>query len=405
MMANKPWKLTLFLIFLLLGCTPASCPDCYVVVPTSDNTPPIVGMDIYDPDTPISISQTSQAKTIIAVSDVVSVLAYAADENGGVKTVKIWATYTYYKPGQIPEPDEALAPVTQYESSARVGEQTPKRPTAKYDFDLKKELGSWSRLKVDIWVEGENFYGGKGQTPMISITYPTRQATDTDYMAFCRKQRVPIPPDWAAMGTTWVEQGTLTQNLLDPGAYADVWTYSDPVRRGACIALPRGNGQVGIICQSATTGNACFWDNKLRSDGPTAPPVDWRGGTRLIISQLQDGSNLQENCTDCHLGNNVFLMAPDDPTWVKVLTHLTSPGSTFTTQIDYSSDMQDGHPRYHPVTYPANRPKWVNAYQAGGCAGACHENPLLDFSTNLIDRPKMPPDCAAGQAVPDECYK
>jgi hypothetical protein len=409
MKANKLNHLTLTLIFLLTACGPENCPDCYVVVPTGDNTAPeMVAMDIYDPDV-ISFNATSQPTTIIAVSDVVSIIASARDTDGGIKAIELWATYTYYKPGQVSGPGLAGAPVTQNTSNATVGESTLKNRIVAYNLELKKALGGWSRIKVDVWIEGKNFYGGTVKTPVVTITYPTRQDGDTDYMAYCRRQRVPIPPDWAESGTAWALQGNLSTgtNLLQPGQDAFVWTYSDPVRRGACIALPRGGaGQAGIICQSATTGNACFWDNKLTSDGPSAPILDWRGGTRLTISQLQDGSNLQENCTGCHRGNNVFLISPDDPTWTQVLSGplVTSPGSTFTTKLERSSDMQGDHSRYIPVTYPASRPNWVNPFQAGGCAGACHEIPPLEPSFNFNTPSPMPPACAVGGVV-EECYR
>lgn len=221
---------------------------------------------------------------------------------------------------------------------------------------------------------------------------------DTDYMADCRAHRVPIPPDWAEKGTAWESQGTLKQNQLVPGAFAEVWTYSDPNVRGACIALPRGDGSpgtpAGIICQSATTGHACFWDNKLRSVEPEQF-LGWKG-QRLIISKLKDGSNLQENCTGCHRGNNVFLIAPDDPTWAKVLRGpLSGPSTgTFTTQVEASSDNQGGHPRYIPITTLPERPGWENPFpSAPGCAGACHEThpevPVL-FPARIL----MPPACA-----------
>jgi hypothetical protein len=212
---------------------------------------------------------------------------------------------------------------------------------------------------------------------------------------------VPIPPDWAESGTPWVLQGTLTQNLLQPGEYAAVWTYSDPSTRGACIALPRGNGSVGtlngFICQSATTGHACFWDNKRRG---SADAVGWRD-LRLVISELQDGSNLakEENCTACHRGNNVFLISPDDPTWSKVLRGpLSGPSTgTFTTQVETSSDNQGGHPRYIPITTLPPRSSWENPFAPGGCAGACHELHLGNFS---VPQP-MPPTC---NTAPGGCY-
>jgi hypothetical protein len=409
MKANNLNDLLLILIFFLAGCGPQNCPDCYVVVPTGDSTPPeMVTMDVYDPDV-ISFNATSQPTTIIAVSDVVSIIASARDSDGGIQATELWATYTYYKPGQISGPGLATIPVTASTSTVNVGESTLKSRTVAYNLELKKELGGWSRIKVDVWIEGKNFYGGLVKTPTISITYPTRQDGDTDYMAYCRRQRVPIPPDWAESGTAWVLQGNLRTgtNLLQPGQDAFVWTYTDPVRRGACIALPRGGaGQAGMICQSATTGNACFWDNKLRDDGPNAPILDWRGGTQLIISQLQDGSNLQENCTGCHRGNNVFLISPDDPTWTQVLSGplSTSPGSTFTTKLERSSDMQGDHARYIPVTYPASRPNWINPYQTGGCAGACHEIPPVEPGFGFNTPSPMPPACAVGGTV-EECYR
>jgi hypothetical protein len=202
---------------------------------------------------------------------------------------------------------------------------------------------------------------------------------------------VPIPPDWDESGKTWQQQGPLTTKLILSGIPAVVWTYSDPAIRGACIALPRGNGApgsaAGIICQSATTGKACFWDNKLRSDGPMAPPLGWSGLT-LRIGDLRDGSNLSENCTSCHRGNNVFLLSPDDPTWAKVMGRPAPLSPTFTTRVATSpSDTSLGHPRYVPVS---GQPGWSNVAPspATGYCNSCHELPALTAA------PAMPPRCA-----------
>lgn len=229
-----------------------------------------------------------------------------------------------------------------------------------------------------------------------------RPAAETDYIADCRAHDVPIPPDWAESGTAWVLQGTLTQNLLSPSDFAAVWTYSDPALRGACIALPRGSGGVGsaagIICQSATTGHACFWDNKLRSVSPEQF-IGWSGLT-LDISELRDGSNLGSACTGCHRGNNVYLISPDDPTWAKVLRGpLNGPSTgTFTTRVETSSDNRGGHPRYVPISDLPERPGWENALPTGaGCAGTCHEMPV-------VSAPPMPPGCATSPTDPSGCY-
>ncbi len=196
---------------------------------------------------------------------------------------------------------------------------------------------------------------------------------DTDYMADCRANDVPIPPDWKESGTDWVEQGDLTTNMLADGDPATVYTYRDPAKQGACIALPRTPMFNGIICQSATTGHACFWDNISKETGAR---IDWRGAT-LEIDKIHDGSILNENCTSCHQGNNVFNIAPDDATWAKVLRGVAADQTTgnFTTVVNASTDNQGGKPRYIPITTNPPRPGWVNTYTAGGCAAACHESP------------------------------
>ena len=256
------------------------------------------------------------------------------------------------------------------------------------------------------------------KTFTVEMPTPTAIAV-TPYMRRCAKSGVPIPPDWAPTGSQWVSHGNLKNgiNILDPGNDAYVWTFADPVFRGACIALPRGGGGArggiaGIICQSATTGRACFWDSRKRDDSnPTSeqPLLDWSQG--LKTSELKDASNLTEQgsgtCPQCHRGDNVFIIAPDDPTWANVLRN-TVLASTFTTKIETSSDMSEGHPRYAPLTSATGpgRVGWENPKPASGCAGACHESLTLPFSTSSLNtlRASMPPGCATNGAV-QNCYR
>lgn len=226
------------------------------------------------------------------------------------------------------------------------------------------------------------------------------EGDDTSYMTYCRENEVPIPPDWAETGTAWVEQGTLTQNLLGPGEYAAVWTYTDRDRRGGCIALPRGDGEWGapggIICQSAATGAACFWDNILREPPGPEEFIGWRG-RRLVISELKDGSNLNGPCTQCHQGSNVFIISPDDPTWARVLRGVmagSQPG-TFTTRVEFSSDHLDDEPRYVPLTTVPARAGWANERRTTRC-GSCHEGSVLEDTER---EPPMPPACEF------DCYR
>lgn len=171
MSKNKFCLGVLSLIILTSACTPA--PENFVVVPTNDSTPPTVGMTVNDNNKiNIDVNEASQPITIQASSDTVTVIASATDKDGGIKMVELWATYTYYKPGQISGPTLAGAPEKQDISNAQIGESTLKNRFFFYNFDLRKELGSWSSIKVDVWVEGENFYGGRVSTPIVSMIYP-----------------------------------------------------------------------------------------------------------------------------------------------------------------------------------------------------------------------------------------
>lgn len=228
--------------------------------------------------------------------------------------------------------------------------------------------------------------------------------TSTGYMDSCSAAGVPIPPDWSETSTQWQRQGMLRDKMILAGIDATVWTYSDPANRGACIALPRGSGApgtaAGIICQSATTGNACFWDNILRDDVDMVPGeqvLGWSGMT-LVISNLKDGSNLESACTDCHHGNNVYLISPDDPTWAKVLRGpLDGPSTgTFTTRVEASTDNAGGHPRYIPVS---GQDGWLNTFSsATGSCTTCHEQPRVGAVS------AMPPACAGSPPDPSRCY-
>lgn len=171
-MLNKLSKLVFTLIIFTSACAPLP-PENFVAVPTNDSTPPTVGMTVNDNNTiNINIDETSQPITIHSDSEIVSVIAGATDEDGGIKVVKLWATFTYYKPGQTSGPGLAGAPIKQDVSNAHIGESTLKNRFFVYNFDLKKELNGWSSIKIDIWAEGENFYGGKVSTSVVSITYP-----------------------------------------------------------------------------------------------------------------------------------------------------------------------------------------------------------------------------------------
>lgn len=184
----------------------------------------------------------------------------------------------------------------------------------------------------------KQFGGGGVATSSAARSSAASVATATNgYIDQCRANSVPIPPVWnPTTGTNqWQRRGTLSSPFAAPGlANVEVWTFNSTSPQGICIALPRMDGPdintnvqaLGIICQSETTGKACFWDNVERpspdvSSGQSVstrrnrPVVKITGASTRNLSptRMADGYNLQENCTMCHRGSNVFITRTGTP--------------------------------------------------------------------------------------------
>jgi hypothetical protein len=139
-----------------------------------------------------------------------------------------------------------------------------------------------------------------------------------DYVDRCRDANVPIPPDWPF--DPWVYQGDMDPGLMFNSTFGVnlVHTYQDPSVPGICVTLARRSSpgsestHLDVICQSATTGKACFWEADLpSSDGPVA------------VVALGNGDTLAQNCTNCHRGDNAFIIHPD--TLLDFRPHSDSP--------------------------------------------------------------------------------
>lgn len=166
------------------------------------------------------------------------------------------------------------------------------------------------------------------------------------YWNQCDDAQVPLPPVWnyedafhGVNGTKWVNAGILEDEFISGALVAEVFYSASTDPPGVCIALPRsrmdannipvdnGIDLLGVICQgtgSATTPSAaCFWDSKgvdrfdtlnftetcqITAGGyvtTTGKPC-FIGGTDLDASKGATGGT----CTNCHRGENVFIMHP-----------------------------------------------------------------------------------------------
>ncbi|MBM4128181.1 MAG: hypothetical protein FJ247_12675 [Nitrospira sp.] len=230
--------------------------------------------------------------------------------------------------------------------------------------------------------------GGQAQSPAPAKAANITVFAEGNYLESCRAKGVPIPPDWKPSSSEWQSHGRLNTILLTPNladevaadqtTFAHVWSYAPPQGKGACIALGRNGGTFQVICQSATTGYACFWGND-----PTASGTGWTPETAEVrIASLRDPvqgfAPGTVACTECHRGNNAFLVAPDDPTWATVMRP-KERRPTFTTRVEQSS--QQGRFLFDPTTtYPRFVPIGGTAVPLTnplptitGCSGACHE--------------------------------
>lgn len=270
----------------------------------------------------------------------------------------------------------------------------------------------------------------KSSGPARSATVLTTSQSDTAYMKICRAKDVPIPPDWKSSASEWEGHGNLGTILLTPNnldkvqanstTFASVWSYASPTVRGACLALGRNDGAFQVICQSATTGHACFWGND-----PNQTNSSWNPETAEVkLSSLRDpeqgfapGAVV---CTECHRGTNAFLVAPDDPTWATVLRPAQAR-PTFTTRVEQSSPPEQSAPGGIPMTNPRFIPIGGKTVALNnplptipGCSGACHEShyEILDKGHTAegyvrIPRP-MGPNCARNSPDNDptrNCYR
>ena len=268
------------------------------------------------------------------------------------------------------------------------------------------------------------------QSPLPTQAVTTSIIAEGNYVESCRAKGVPIPPDWKPSSSEWERHGNLKTILLTPNSleqapvdetsFASVWSYAPPQGRGACIALGRNGGSFQVICQSATTGHACFWGND-----PSSPHTSWTPETAEVqLASLRDPvqgfAPGTVPCTECHRGNNVFLVAPDDPTWAKVLRP-EHARPTFTTRVEQSS--QHGQLTFGAttITYPRFIPIGGKSVVLSnplptttGCSGSCHELHVAMLKKDhtvegYVRSPRpMGPNCAANSPPDDptrNCYR
>jgi hypothetical protein len=272
--------------------------------------------------------------------------------------------------------------------------------------------------------------GAQSQSPAPVQAASVNVISEGNYMESCRAKGVPVPPDWKASSSEWERHGYLKTILLTPNgldqtpvddtSFASVWSYASPDVRGACIALGRSSGIFQIICQSATTGHACFWSNDQLSPSTSWTPETAEVQVASLRDPVQGFAPGTVPCTECHRGNNAFLYAPDDPTWATVLRP-EHGRPTFTTRVEQSSHHGQLTFGATTITYPRFIPIGGKSVALDnplpttpGCSGSCHELHVAMLKKDhtvegYVKAPRpMGPKCAHNSPPEDpirNCYQ
>ena len=152
------------------------------------------------------------------------------------------------------------------------------------------------------------------------------------YLAACRNTyNIPVPDRVIDLTSGWSESmHRVAHPFIRADLAAEVWSYETSA--GVCIAMPRldGSGRaesLNMICM-ANTGETCFFAHK-----DTVDPEDEEDKGFLIPPELVDAQNVPLKglpiedflggtdlegkpagaCSDCHIGENPFIIHPNDP--------------------------------------------------------------------------------------------
>jgi hypothetical protein len=162
----------------------------------------------------------------------------------------------------------------------------------------------------------------EGGIRVLSITNQGSGA----YIRECREAGVPVPD--TMFGAGWTNQGAIgSSNVLGAGS---LWSYTSESPMGTCLALPRhSEGETegkpfGIICLGIQTRKSCYFDNPNGKAITLNVPI----GMNQFVSGVDLASNGQGVCTDCHAGENPFVVHPEDPAFSRVLGIVQATGWT-----------------------------------------------------------------------------
>jgi hypothetical protein len=141
----------------------------------------------------------------------------------------------------------------------------------------------------------------------------------TAYRAECETLGVPLPPTVLEPIAGWLNHGIITMPFGSGQFHAELWSWSTPPTvspEGICLALARWSAPsydtaelLDVICFGPDSSKACFFENTpdaLIARNQAYPLSELAGGADLV-----EGSATMDPCTDCHAGENPFIIHPE----------------------------------------------------------------------------------------------
>lgn len=276
-------------------------------------------------------------------------------------------------------------------------------------FELPKSstdlYGAYAR-RFDLGADFETYLQRFG----FGIAAAARPLTATTnaglaYINECRSHGVPIPPPIG--DSRWVSRGFIPRNqLFLRNQSVEVQTFTSTTPQGLCIALPRSNDTNpadgvtvaldGVIClgkrPSPLSGKStvCFWDNQMNGQSfeftkGDRIPIGWNDPAQVNPNPsgrfMSGGAQLTSigagMCSDCHAGQNPFVVHPNT-----VLSTLGSPPLNLP---------MFGDTWYDPLvlaSWPQNEKRLNDVYAPAACQ-TCHTTGsagrLPHISTGISD--------------------
>lgn len=207
-------------------------------------------------------------------------------------------------------------------------------------FELPKTstdlYGAYAR-RFDLGADFESYLQRFGFS--TTATAKPLSATTNSGLAYineCRSHGVPIPPPIG--DSRWVSRGFIPKSqLFIKNENVEVLTFTSTSPQGMCIALPRSSDRAGtlvifdgVIClgkrPSPLSGKstACFWDNQMNGANFAFTkgeriPIGWNDPAQVSPNPsgrfMSGGAQLTAPaagiCSDCHAGQNPFVVHPN----------------------------------------------------------------------------------------------